>query len=77
MIFLTRINIMGAIAVTVMMLAYIGEEKGSGYTFLFGLSCLGASAYGWVSGTWPFGIIEAVWAVFAFRKWRRRVRRTE
>lgn len=74
MIFLSRLNILGAIAVTVMMMAYIGEDKSSKYTFLFAISCIGASAYGWVSGTWPFGVIEAVWAAFAFRKWYGRAK---
>ena len=72
MIFISQLNAFGASAVTAMMVAYIGENRGRQYTFIFGLASIGASAYGWMSGTWPFGIIEGVWAVFAFRKWYKR-----
>jgi hypothetical protein len=30
-----------------------------------------ASAYGFLQGAWPFGIVEAVWAVVALRRWWR------
>lgn len=69
---LSTLNLLGALAVTVMMLAYIGEDRSRKYTLLFAASCVGASLYGWFSGTWPFGVIEAVWAFFAFRKWVQR-----
>jgi uncharacterized protein (DUF433 family) len=29
------------------------------------------SAYGFAQDPWPFGIVEAVWAVVALRRWRR------
>ena len=25
----------------------------------------------WLAGTWPFGVVEGVWAVVAFRRWLR------
>jgi hypothetical protein len=31
-----------------------------------------ASAYGFLQGAWPFGIIEANWAGVAVRRWRTR-----
>src|SRR5262245_65009798 len=31
-----------------------------------------ASAYGFLQGAWPFGIIEAIWAGVAVRRWRIR-----
>jgi len=27
--------------------------------------------YGWLAGTWPFGVVEGVWALVAFRRWIR------
>ncbi|AKA48475.1 hypothetical protein IX51_04485 [uncultured archaeon] len=72
MVFLSTLNAFGAAAVTVMMVSYVAEERGTVYTFIFGISSFGASIYGWLSGTWPFGIIEGVWALFALRKWYRR-----
>jgi hypothetical protein len=29
--------------------------------------------YGFLAGTWPFGIVEAIWAVVAMFRWRQRV----
>jgi len=26
---------------------------------------------GWLAGTWPFGVVEEVWALVAFRSWMR------
>jgi len=31
--------------------------------------------YAWLAGTWPFGVVEAVWAVIALRRWYTRSRR--
>jgi hypothetical protein len=28
-----------------------------------------ASSYAFLAGTWPFGVVEAVWAVIALRRW--------
>ena len=30
-----------------------------------------ASIYGFLSGAWPFGLVEAVWAVVAARRWQQ------
>jgi hypothetical protein len=67
----TALTVFGACAVTIMMLCYALERRGSAFILVFALGCLGASAYGWLAGTWPFGIVEAIWAVIAFRKWLR------
>ncbi len=68
----TALTIFGACAVAFMMLFYALEERAPYYTFAFALACAAASAYGWLAGTWPFGIVEAVWAIVAVRKWLRR-----
>jgi len=39
------------------------------YTLLFALSCVASSVYGFLAGTWPFGVIEFIWFVFSFRKY--------
>jgi hypothetical protein len=33
-------------------------------------SCVLASIYGFLQGAWPFGVVEAVWAVVALRRWQ-------
>lgn len=65
----STLNILGAVDLAVMMGFYALEPKSRIYTLLFGLTCIGSSAYGFLSGTWPFGVIEAVWTVIALRKY--------
>jgi len=28
-----------------------------------------ASAYGFLQGAWPFGLVEAIWSLVALRRW--------
>jgi hypothetical protein len=65
----------GAASVGLMMIFYALEERGAMYTLLFALACLASSAYGWLAGTWPFGVVEIVWGCVALRKWRLRLAR--
>jgi hypothetical protein len=60
----------GAAAVTFMMLMYALERRGRGFIFAFGCGCLLSSAYGFAAGTWPFGVVEPIWAAIAFNRWR-------
>lgn len=64
-----NLTLFGAAAVSVMMICYALESRHRGYTLAFAFTCLAASAYGWLAGTWPFGVVEALWALVAFRKW--------
>jgi len=63
----------GLFAVTAMLVCYALEDRGSGFVLGFAVSCLLASAYGFLQGAaWPFGVVEAVWAGVALRRWRKR-----
>ncbi len=59
----------GAIIVTCMMIFYALEFRSVWFTFAFGWSCFGSSAYGFLSHTWPFGVVESIWGLIALRKW--------
>ena len=61
----------GAAAVTFMMLMYALERRGRHFILAFGCGCLLSSAYGFAAGTWPFGVVEAIWAGVALDRWRR------
>ena len=37
-------------------------------------ACALGSVYGFLQGAWPFGLVEAVWAVVALRRWNVRQR---
>ncbi len=71
---MTLVTILGVCAVTLMMVFYALEDRATWLTLGFAGACLAASAYGWLAGTWPFGIVETVWAMVAFRKWLTRMR---
>jgi hypothetical protein len=61
----------GAIAVTFMMLMYALERRSSGSILAFAGGCLLSSTYGFLAGTWPFGIVEAIWAAIALARYRK------
>lgn len=60
----------GAAAVTFMMLMYALERRHRRYILGFACGCALSSAYGFLSGTWPFGVVEAIWAVVALNRFR-------
>jgi len=59
----------GAVAVTVMMLCYALEARHRLFVLAFAAACLASSAYGFLARTWPFGVVEAIWAIVAVRRW--------
>lgn len=63
------LTVYGASVVTLMMVFYALEQKSTWFTLVFGISCIGSAIYGFLAGTWPFGIVESIWSVVAFRKW--------
>lgn len=64
------ITAFGVVALTFMMGMYALEGRGRRYILLFALGCALSSAYGFASGAWPFGSVEAVWCVIALRRYR-------
>ena len=66
------LTIFGACAVTVMLVSYALEYRSPWWVLVFALACAASSLYGWLAGTWPFGVVEGVWALVALRRWLRR-----
>jgi hypothetical protein len=60
----------GVAALSFMLLMYALERRGSRFVLAFAGGCVLSSAYGFLAGTWPFGVVEAIWAVIALRRWR-------
>jgi hypothetical protein len=60
----------GLFAVTAMLVFYALEPRGPRFVLAFAGACALASAYGFLQGAWPFGLVEAVWAAVALRRWR-------
>jgi hypothetical protein len=59
----------GLFAVSAMLICYAMESRSPWWTLAFAGSCALGSAYGFLQGAWPFGLVEAVWAAVAVRKW--------
>jgi hypothetical protein len=59
----------GLFAVTAMLVSYALEKRSRWFILAFAGSCLLGSLYGFLQGAWPFGVVEAIWAVVAFRRW--------
>jgi len=51
-----------------MMVMYALERRGRKFILAFGLGCLLSSAYGFLAGAWPFGVVEAIWCVVAAQR---------
>jgi hypothetical protein len=62
----------GLFAVTAMLVCYAFDAKSHWWGLGFAASCLLGSAYGFLQGAWPFGIVEAIWAAVALRRWLKR-----
>ena len=45
-------------AVSTMLIAYALEDRSPAFILLFAAACSASSAYGFLAGTWPFGIVE-------------------
>ena len=54
-----------------MVVCYALEERSRWFVLAFAGSCLLASIYGFLQGAWPFGVVEAIWALIAVRRYRR------
>jgi len=62
----------GLLAVTAMLVTYALEDRSHWFILAFAGACLLGSAYGFLQGAWPFGVLEAVWAGVATWRWRSR-----
>jgi hypothetical protein len=67
-----RLTLFGLFAVTAMLLCYALEDRSPWYVLGFALACALGSIYGFLQGAWPFGLVEAIWAMVALRRWRVR-----
>jgi hypothetical protein len=61
----------GVTALTFMLVMYALERRDRRFIVAFACGCAVSSAYGFLAGTWPFGVVEAIWAAVALRRYRR------
>lgn len=63
------LSLFGLFAVIAMLVCYAFEDRSPWFILAFAVSCALGSTYGFLQGAWPFGLVEAVWAVVALRRW--------
>jgi hypothetical protein len=68
-VLLDRLSLFGLFAVTAMLVCYALEDRHRWFVLAFSVACVLGSIYGFLQGAWPFGVIEAIWAAVAARRW--------
>ena len=66
------LTIFGLGSVSAMLIFYALEDRGPTFVLAFAAACVAASVYGFLQGAWPFGVVEAIWALIALQRWRKR-----
>jgi hypothetical protein len=70
------LTLYGLFAVSAMLVCYAMEDRSPWWVLGFAVACALGSIYGFLQGAWPFGLVEAIWALVALRRWitlRRKV----
>jgi hypothetical protein len=68
---LSLLTIFGLFAVSAMLVCYAFENRSRWFILGFAGACILGSAYGFLQGAWPFGLVESVWSLVAIRRWLR------
>ncbi len=66
---MTALNAFGLFAVTAMVVCYALEKRSPWFILAFSVACALVSAYGFLQGAWPIGMVEAGWSLVALRRW--------
>jgi hypothetical protein len=66
---MNALTLFGLFSVTAMLVCYALEARSRWFILAFAGACALGSAYGFLQGAWPFGIVEAIWAAVAVRRW--------
>ena len=64
-------EVFGFASVSAMVVCYALESRSPSFVLAFAGACLSAAAYAALIGSWPFAMVESIWSVIAFTRWRR------
>jgi hypothetical protein len=67
----SMLTLFGLFAVTAMLVTYALENRSPWFILAFAAACALGSAYGFLQGAWPFGVVEGIWSAVAVRRWYR------
>ena len=62
------LSLFGLFAVTAMLVCYALEDRHHLFVLAFAPPVRWVR-YGFLQGAWPFGLVEAIWAGVALRRW--------
>lgn len=65
------LTVYGATVLNFMMDMYALERRHRGFVLAFAGGCALSASYGFLSGAWPFGVVEAIWCAIAVQRFRR------
>jgi len=68
------LSLFGLGAVSAMLIFYALEDRSPWFILAFAGACALGSLYGFLQGAWPFGVVEAIWAGVAVRRWSKQAR---
>jgi hypothetical protein len=66
---MSPLTLFGAIAVSCMLLFHALEHRTTWFIRAFACACVASSAYGFLQGAWPFGVVEFIWSIVALHRW--------
>lgn len=66
-----NVEILGIIAIIIMVGAYALEERHPAFVIIFAGGCVLAAFYAFLINAYPFLIAESLWAAIAFQRWRK------
>jgi hypothetical protein len=66
------LTVYGVVVLTFMMGMYALERRDRRFVLAFAVGCALSSSYGFASGGWPFGVIEAIWCAIAVHRFFRK-----
>jgi len=66
---LDALTLFGVVSLTAMLVFYTLEKRSHWNVLGFAVCCALSSAYGFLQGAWPFGVVEAIWTTAALLRW--------
>ncbi len=67
------LSLFGLTAVSLMIVFYAVEDRSAWFVLASAGACVLASAYGFMQGAWPFGVVELIWVGVSVARWRQRI----
>ncbi len=68
------VELLGVVAIVIMVTSYALEKKAAVFIAIFAFGCALAAVYAYFLGSYPFLFAESIWAVIAINRWRTATR---